>query len=76
MVDVSLQLILGTAAILTASSTFACVLGVVCQTQFLDFGLALGTLLPTFLGTLITTDMYELGGEHITELAKDGLQES
>ena len=45
------------------------------DTQFLDLGLTLGTLVPTVLGTLITANVDILGGEHLAQLAQNGLEE-
>ena len=75
VVEVGLQLVLGTLAVLTASASGSIVLRVAGESQFLDLSLALRALLPAFLGAFVATDVDEWRGEDVAELAKDGLQE-
>ena len=48
---------------------------VVLQSQLACLGLTFLAVLPSVLGTLVATDMDELRGEHVAQLAIDGLQE-
>ena len=45
------------------------------KSQFLHPGLTLGTCLPAVARTLVTSDMYDFGREHITQFAQNLLQE-
>ena len=62
-IDPALQLVLGRELMLV----------IALDTQFFDLGLTLGTLVPTVLGALITANVDILGGEHLAQLAQNGL---